>query len=550
MPDTPRTAAATPGSDTRALAGLRHDMRTLLNAILGYTALWLEDVPRTADPHLAESLEQIHALGRTILEQVNELLADSRLADPSYTASLGERLRRELSAAVRDVVSNTSQLSAACASESEQLAEDLGKIEAAGRRLEGMLANVESMAAPGDADAERLSPARTHSRIAQVERGRVLVVDDNEVNRDLLSRRLARDGYVVDLAENGAQALAAIENGSYDLLLLDIMMPVLNGYETLERIRSDARWSDLPVIMISSLDEMDRVIRCIEMGAEDYLPKPFDPVLLRARAGACVERKRLRDERAVREKAEQRRMRQELEMAACVQRRLLPDCIPQVEGLDLAGGCEPMREVGGDYFDFLPLDESHLGLVAADVAGKGMPAALVMATLAASLRNQVHQCEGRAAPLAEALNAQMNAWTDTGKFVTLFYGCLEIPSRRLRYVNAGHNLPLLARAAKQKAAAIGDAGGPVLGVLPDAHYEEGILDLAKGDVLVAYTDGVTEAFNAQDEDFGEDRLAAAVMRHRDKSAAGIQEAIMADVREWRGEAPQSDDVTLVVLKVV
>ncbi len=549
MPDLPRPTSATPGADIRALAGLRHDMRTLLNAILGYAALWLEDIPRHVDPHLAESLAQIQTLGQKILEQVNELLADSRLADSRYTALLGERLRAELGVMVRDASAKAGELSAACGPGSEQLADDLRKIEAAGHRLENMLANVDGIA-PAYAGAARLTPRKTHSRAAQAERGRVLVVDDNEVNRDLLSRRLERDGYVVDLAENGAEALAAIENRSYDLLLLDIMMPVMNGYETLDRIRSDARWSDLPVIMISSLDEMDGVIRCIEMGAEDYLPKPFDPVLLRARAGACVERKRLRGERAARERAEQQRLRQDLEMAARVQRRLLPESIPHIEGLDLAGSCDPMREVGGDYFDFLPLDECHLGLVAADVAGKGLPAALVMAALVASLRSQAHRCEGRAAPLAEALNAQMHAWTDTGKFVTLFYGCLELPSRRLRYVNAGHNLPLLARARARKAVAIGDAGGPVLGVLPGARYEEGVLDLDKGDVLVAYTDGVTEAFNARDEDFGEKRLAAAVLRHRDKSAAGIEEAITAEVREWRGEAPQSDDVTLVVLKVV
>ncbi|MDE3167854.1 MAG: SpoIIE family protein phosphatase, partial [Acidobacteriota bacterium] len=329
-----------------------------------------------------------------------------------------------------------------------------------------------------------------------------------------------------------------------------IMMPEMNGYETLERIRSDERWSDLPVIMISSLDEMDGVIRCIEMGAEDYLSKPFDPVLLRARAGACVERKRLRDDRAARQRAEQERLRRELEMAARVQRRLLPERCPAIEGLDLACHCEPMREVGGDYFDFLPLDDGHLGLVTADVAGKGMPAALVMAALAASLRSQAHQCAGRAARLAEALNAQMHAWTDTSKFVTMFYGCLDLSARRLCYCNAGHNLPLLARGAGRRIAPIPDAGGPVLGILPHTRYEEGVLDLEKGDVLVAYTDGVTEAFNGEDEEFGEERLAAAVLRHMDKPAAGIREAITAEVSEWRAGAPQSDDLTLVVMKAL
>ncbi len=550
MPETPGALAVRPALDIAALANLRHEMRTLLNAILGYTALWLEDSPENAGPHLSEGLAQLHALGQTILARVNELLAESRLADASYAATVSERLRGELSGPVQNAVSIIGSMFAASGVPPEQLAEDLRKMEWAGRGLLAMLAGAGRTDAPDDTDAKPLAAVKTRSPAAQTARGRVLVVDDNEVNRDVLSRRLERDGYTVNLAENGARALAAIENGSYDLVLLDIMMPEMNGYETLERIRSDARWSDLPVIMISSLDEMDGVIRCIEMGAEDYLSKPFDPVLLRARAGACVEKKRLREERAATQKAEQERLRQELEMAARVQRRLLPECSPDIEGLDLAGNCEPMREVGGDYFDFLPLDERHFGLVAADVAGKGMPAALVMAALAASLRSQAYQCAGRAAPLAEALNAQMHAWTDTSRFVTLFYGCLEVSSRRLRYVNAGHNLPLLVRGAERRIAAIPNAGGPVLGILPDARYEEGVLDLEKGDLLVAYTDGVTEAFNAEDEEFGEDRLAEAVLRHMDKPAAGIQEAITAEVSEWRGGTPQSDDLTLVVMKVL
>ncbi len=201
MPDPPRPAAATPGTDIRALAGLRHDMRTLLNAILGYTALWLDDIPRNADPHLAEGLAQIQALGETILEQVNDLLADSRFVEPGYRASLGEQMRFKLSAAVHEVASNASELGAGWGPGWEQLAEDLGKIESAGRRLETMLADVESVMAPGDAVAERPTPAKTQTRVAPAERARILVIDDNEVNRDLLSRRLERDGYVVDLGE-------------------------------------------------------------------------------------------------------------------------------------------------------------------------------------------------------------------------------------------------------------------------------------------------------------------------------------------------------------
>jgi CheY-like chemotaxis protein len=128
------------------------------------------------------------------------------------------------------------------------------------------------------------------------ERGFVLVVDDNEMNRDVLSRHLERQGHTVATAENGRQALEMVSAQSFDLVLLDIMMPEMNGFQVLERLKSDGTWRDIPVIMISALEDIDSVVRCIEMGAEDYLPKPFDPVLLKARTDASLEKKRLRDQ--------------------------------------------------------------------------------------------------------------------------------------------------------------------------------------------------------------------------------------------------------------
>jgi len=127
-------------------------------------------------------------------------------------------------------------------------------------------------------------------------RGYLLVVDDNEINRDILSRHLERQGHTVAVAENGRQALEMVSTHPFDLVLLDVMMPEMDGYRVLERLKGDEAWRDIPVIMISALDEIDSVVRCIELGAEDYLPKPFDPVLLRARIGACLEKKRLRDQ--------------------------------------------------------------------------------------------------------------------------------------------------------------------------------------------------------------------------------------------------------------
>ncbi len=546
MPQAGKSAASGPHIE-RAFANLRHDLRTFLNAILGYTALWVEDPPADSVPQIAETLADIHAQGEWLLRQVNELMAPSHLADPAYTAGLAERMRNVLNTRIQAVIASTEGLRAAISTGPQELVADLAKVQTAAEALLTMLKGVESVVGDSYLVAEQ-SLTQANARVKNGAGSRVLVVDDNDVNRDVLSRRLQREGYAVSLAEDGSRALAMLEAESFDLVLLDIMMPLMNGYEVLQRIRSETRWFDLPVIMISSVDEMDSIVRCIEMGADDYLPKPFNPVLLRARVGAYLEKKRLREERAAKQKAEAERLRWELDMAGRVQQRLLPVQFPQIAGFDLAGTCLPARSVGGDYFDFLVLDDFHLGLVMADVQGKGIPAALVMATLVASLRSQARPSIRNLARLMRVLNLQIHDWTETGKFVSLFYACLDLRNRQLRYVNAGHLMPLLVRGAKREIVTVPDVGGPVLGVLPEAAFEEGAVQLETGDVLVAYTDGVTEAFNAQDEEFGDERLVSSVLRNLEQSSADICTSVADSVRAWSVGVPQSDDITLSVVK--
>ncbi len=527
----------------RQVSALRHDLRTQLNAILGYSELWLEEAPAAPPPGFCEHLREIHSGGRFLLERLNSLLEPVHAPDLNAAAS---SLRAGLSLPVRNLIEQTEALLATAPVET---AADLHAIRNAALQLFAMIGAAGEEADNSTAAPEAPITAGVVRCSTAVGGGRVLVVDDNAVNRDVLSRRLARDGYAVTLAADGAEALSLLAGGAFDLVLLDIMMPVMNGYEALQRIRADIRYSDLPVLMISSVDEIESVVRCIEMGAEDYLPKPFDPVLLRARVKACVERKRLREAQQRLQKAEQERLRRDLEMAARVQQRLLPESTPQVAGLDLAGGCVPMRAVGGDYFDFLPLDDRHLAVVVADVAGKGMPAALVMAAIAASLRSQAHQHIASTPRLAAALNVQMHNWTDTSEFVTLFYACLDRVERRLRYVNAGHSPPVLVRGSGQ-VLSLSEGGGPPLGFFPDAAYEQAEIDLAGGDVLVAYTDGVTEACNEQEEEFGEPRLIQTVRDAATCSADGIRQSVLDAVREWCAGAPQSDDITALVMKVL
>ncbi|MSV27805.1 MAG: response regulator [Bryobacterales bacterium] len=272
------------------LKELRHNLRTPINHILGYSEMMMEDAgERGADSMLGE-LRKIHEAGKHSLALINAALTPvhDQVTDAELSA-----LHEQLGVPVRAILDGTGALGA------EGETADVIKIRDAAERLLALCEGVLEAALPGPVLVEPASSPTPVPRNTNAERreGRLLVVDDIEANRDLLSRRLEREGYTVAKAENGAQALDLLRSvDGFDLVLLDIMMPVMDGYQTLEHIKADTALRDIPVIMITALDDIGSVVRCIEMGAEDYLPKPFDPVLLRARIGASLEKKRLRDE--------------------------------------------------------------------------------------------------------------------------------------------------------------------------------------------------------------------------------------------------------------
>jgi len=215
----------------------------------------------------------------------------------------------------------------------------------------------------------------------------LLVVDDNDDNRYTLTRRLVREGYTnLTTAANGREALDLLQAKPFDLILLDIMMPGTNGYQVLEHMKADPALREIPVIMISALSELDSVIRCIELGAEDYLPKPFNPTLLRARIGASLEKKQLRD--AVR--ASLARLEQEMDAARKLQLGMLPmafpACTPE-QPIEVHALIEPAREVGGDLYDFFYASEHLFCFLIGDVSGKGAAAAMFMARTRSLVRN-------------------------------------------------------------------------------------------------------------------------------------------------------------------
>jgi len=261
--------------------------------------------------------------------------------------------------------------------------------------------------------------------------------------------------------------------------------------------------------------------------------------------------------------AEKQRLDQEMKIAAAVQSRLFPRSIPKSEKLDIAKGvCIPARSVSGDYYDLLDVAPGVIGVVVADVCGKGVSAALMMANLQANLRGQaqahrdaynngIHPAANPAQRVVERVNQQITESMMDASFITFFYAEFDEQRSTLRYTNAGHNPPLLLRGRRKDGERVRrlDVGGTVLGLFCDAEFEEEEIQLESGDALVAFTDGVIEARSPLGEEFGEDRLIEVLLENTRLPAAEIESRILRAVEDWTAEAEQEDDLTLVILKV-
>lgn len=246
--------------------------------------------------------------------------------------------------------------------------------------------------------------------------------------------------------------------------------------------------------------------------------------------------------------AEQEKMKREMEIARQVQAQLFPQSFPPVAGLDYAGYCRAARGVGGDYFDFLNLREGILGIALADISGKGISAALLMAGLQALLRSNAPAHEKSLERLFPTINKLMCSSTAVGKYATFFYTVYDGDKRTLDYINGGHLPPMIFRANGEILRL--KTGGTVIGMLPDAVYQKDHVQLQQGDVLIIYSDGVSEAMNSAEEEFGEDRLMQIVQPHLNRPAAEIMQAVLAGVESFVAGAIQNDDITLVVARVI
>ncbi|MBE9169072.1 SpoIIE family protein phosphatase [Pleurocapsales cyanobacterium LEGE 06147] len=577
-------------SQLSLLAHLRHELRTPINAIIGYSEMLLEELEtedeqyssssQKKDCKIACELQNIQNCGSQLLFLVNTILSPTQQEDSQLNLDLSilrETLRVKLQTPAKTVTNCCQQLLNRVPTE---LISDLDRIQIAAesllRAIDNSVELSEHFLFRGDIEqTPSLITAFAHSDSSQnlttapvsSDKNTILVVDDKETNRDLLSRQIEAQGYQVAVAANGQQALQMIQTGQYDLILLDIIMPEMNGYEVLKWLRNSL-WRHIPVITISALDEIDSVVKCIEMGAEDYLSKPFNSVLLRARIGACLEKKRLRDQESLyldrlalanqeitslneRLQAENVRLNAELDVTRRLQQMMLPKEkeLMEIDGLEIAGFMQPANEVGGDYYDIL----EHNGLVKigiGDVTGHGLESGVLMIMVQTAVRTLIENNETDPKKFLDVLNRTIYKNVqrmNSDKNLTL---CLMDYQKGKLSLSGQHEEIIVVRSGGEiERIDTIDLGFPL-------GLEETIADfvfqiqiqLHSGDVVVLYTDGITEAENELGVQYGLERLCEMVRHNWQRSAREVRQLVIEDLQRHINEHRVYDDITLVVLK--
>ena len=371
---------------------------------------------------------------------------------------------------------------------------------------------------------------------------RVLLVDDAKTNLDILVEGLKSD-HKLSLALNGEMALQIAARTPPDLVLLDIVMPGLDGYEVCRRLRQMTQTAEVPIMFLSSLEEVQNKTRGFEAGANDYLTKPFEMLEVKARVRSLLKAKAYTD--AVKEQ-----IASELRVAREIQMGMLPHNFASLEqtfGVHFGAVLEPAREVGGDLYGVCAAGLERLVLFLGDVSGKGIPASMFMVraiSLARLLSREIAEPER----ILARLNDELAADNPSGMFVTFLCAVFEPASNRLTLANAGQCRPVLLSAGETPRWAVKNLG-TALGFEPGLQFERTELTLHKGDTLIFYTDGVTEAFDTQGECYGNERLLSDSVSFAGQSAPAVTMGLLHKVRAFAGTAPQSDDIAILALNV-
>jgi sigma-B regulation protein RsbU (phosphoserine phosphatase) len=379
---------------------------------------------------------------------------------------------------------------------------------------------------------------------------RTLIADDQPDVLVALRLLLKGAGYQTEAADSPTAVLEAIKNHRFDLVLMDLnyARDTTSGTEGLDLIsRIQALDSEVPIVVMTAWGTVDLAVESMRRGVRDFVQKPWENSGLLQKLRTQIEQGQVRRRQHGREaenRISDRRLRLELEEAREIQQGLMPRRMPNLSGFRLAGAWQPAHGVGGDYLDAFKLNESHAALCVADVAGKGLPAALVMSNMQAVLKSLASESISPS-ELCERLNLVVYGNTPLHKFISCFYSVLDVRNRTITFTNAGHNAPLLVRHGGECIRL--EEGGRVIGAFTESRYTQREIQLYSGDKLLMFTDGLTEARRSSGEEFGEERLRECLVAYSGHSAAELRTIILNEVTGFCGNQFQDDAALMVVI---
>ncbi len=377
---------------------------------------------------------------------------------------------------------------------------------------------------------------------------KILVVDDEPdlelLLRQKFRRKVRKGEMTLVFAQNGVEALEQLKiHHDVDMVLSDINMPQMDGLTLLHQLNQLNY--DLRAVIVTAYGDMKNIRTAMNRGAFDFVTKPLDFKDLETTISKTLSHLEVMRE-ALRSRDELVALRQELGVAARMQESILPTSFPEDPRYEIHAWMTPAKEVGGDFYDFFKLEDGRIGIVMADVSGKGVPAALFM-MVSRTLMKGTAIGENDPATCLKEVNQLLVESNEQSMFVTVFYGSFDPATGVLEYANAGHNLPYVVKASGEVHPIECDSG-LVLAVMPGFEFPGGSLQLEPGDVVFFYTDGITEAMDEEGVEFGDDELAAVLEEVAGSSAATFNRKAVEAVQEHAGEAAQSDDITCLALK--
>ncbi|HEY8409816.1 MAG TPA: SpoIIE family protein phosphatase [Pyrinomonadaceae bacterium] len=380
---------------------------------------------------------------------------------------------------------------------------------------------------------------------------RTLIADDEPDILTALRLLLKNDGYEPETVSSPAAVLEAIEQRQFDVVLMDLnyARDTTSGREGIDLIsRIHALDPSLPIVVMTAWATVDLAVEAMRRGVRDFVQKPWENARLLQTLRKQVKHARARrtlDERVAQGRKTDAQLKRELIEARELQENLLTNPSLTVPGVQIAIKWQPATTVGGDYVAAFEIDDENAALCVADVVGKGLPAALLMSNFQAAMKSLVFQYLSPA-EVSTRLNRVLYSNIPLHKFITAFYGVVNIPRRTLTYTNAGHNPPLVVHADGECVRL--DAGGSVLGAFEDLDYEQGEIQLSAGDRVLLFTDGLSEAVDENNEQFGEQRLCDLLCEHRHRTPEELKDIVFDAVAEFCGRN-FCDDVALMIVAV-